>query len=71
MPTSDLGQQCQEKDVLPFQAFQVDRPPQQKILAALVHKTKAKNISQESTRMRLQEEYESTGGENLVALQVM
>ena len=30
-----------------------DRPPQQKILAALVHKKKAKNVSKGSTRMRI------------------
>ena len=47
------AQQCEEEDVLPFQAFEVDRPPQQKILAALVHKKKAKNVSQGSTRMRI------------------
>ena len=45
--------QCEEEDFLPFQAFEVDRPPQQKNLAALVHKKKAKNVSQGSTRIRL------------------
>ena len=45
--------QCEEADILPFQAFEVDGPPQRKIFSALVRKKKAKNVSQGSTRMRI------------------
>ena len=45
--------QCEEADVLPFQVFEVDIPPLQIILAALVHKRKAKNVSHGSTRIRI------------------
>ena len=45
--------QCEEEDVLQFQAFEVDGPPQKKILAALVRGREAKNISQGSTRARI------------------
>ena len=47
------AQRCEDEDVLPFQAFEVDRPPRQKLLPGLVHKKKTKNISQGSTRMRI------------------
>ena len=47
------AQQCEEEDVLPFQAFEIDRPPQQKLLAKPVHKKKGKNISQGSMRIHI------------------
>ena len=47
------AQQCEEEEVLPLQAFDVDRPPKQKFLGALVHKKKAKNVLQGSSRMRI------------------
>ena len=51
--SDEQAQQCEEEDVFPFQAFEVDRAPQRKILAALVYKDKAKNASQGFTPMRI------------------
>ena len=48
-----LASQCEEGAVLLFEAFEVDRPPEQKTLAALVHVRKTKALSQALTRMRI------------------
>ena len=57
--------QCEEEDVLPFQAFEVDRPPQQKNLSPTrSQKESLKRITRIYAHAHVPGEYESTGGEN-------
>ena len=49
--------QCEEGAALPFEAFEFDRAPQQKTLAALFHARKIKALPQGSTLMRIFREY--------------
>ena len=49
--------QCEEGAALTFEAFEVDRPPQLKTLAALVHTRKIKALPQSSTRMHVFREH--------------
>ena len=49
--------QCEEGAALPLEAFEVDRPPQQKTIAALVHARKIKALPQGSTHMRIFREH--------------
>ena len=49
--------QCKEGAALPFEAFEVDRPPHQNTLAARLHPRKIKALLQGSTRMRIFREH--------------
>ena len=49
--------QCEEGAALPFEASEVDRPPQQKTLAALAQARKIKALLQGSTRMHVFREH--------------
>ena len=45
--------QCEQGTALPFEAFEVDRPSQQKTVAALGHARQIEALPQGSTRMRI------------------
>ena len=45
--------QCDQRSVLPFQAFTGDRPPNQHKLTALVHQKKVQEIGRGSARARI------------------
>ena len=64
-------QQCEEEDHFPFQVFEVDLPPQQKLSATRSQKESQEHIIRIYEQAHLRGEYESTGGENVVALQAM
>ena len=47
------AKQCERNSVLSFQAFRVERPPQQKPVTALVHQRSMKSIPHGSSRLRI------------------
>ena len=45
--------QCEENSALPFSSFDVERPPKQRTITALVHKNLASDLPEGSNRMKI------------------